>query len=964
MSLTDDPFRPRPPDALTRELTRIEAAKATGERSLALRLADRALRTHPAALALIAPVYAGLLIEEGTYLTMALTMLARADRRQPSAPLSATLIETLLKLHQPALARATLDETLKRYVLGATHPLATLARQAAGPDTWPGFIGLGRGARVLGWLGDRSAGVSISIGGTPVAPTRLRWRDNRRGAAFEVALRPDDHGLLAAESQDNTLVGSGLLLPPVLTVESHLEPATTSMDLWVRFPSCPDYHAPLRILDETGASIRPKPRKKLAGSSHFTLVRPRTGLSGARWTMEIRDPFGRWQRLPGSPFLWPEAARAGLPKGRPLKVGSRTRTPPKRVRRRVTDIIIPVYAGLHETIACLDSVLAHLDSSMRVVVVDDATPEPAIASHLDELAARGRIELIRHTQNRGFVASVNAAARLHPEHDLVLLNADTVVPEGWLTRLRAAAYADSTVGTVTPWTNDGTITSYPGGSQPIVTATDASRLDTLARTLHRRVRIPLPVGVGFCLYVRRDCWQATGPLDADVFGRGYGEETDFCMRARALGYTHLLAADVFVLHVGGRSFGHHRQALLARSQRLVNLRHPGYDAWIAKFLARDPLAAARRRLDEARLSDASPPVVLLVTLALEGGVERFVSERVRTLREAGFRALVLHPAGVGNRQQVRLWTDELEVRDLAYRLPSEQRLLLAFLQTLPIDHLEINHFLHLDPRLIEALTRLAPHYDVQLHDYAWLCPQITLINATGRYCGEPALKDCRSCVRTRGSAIGESISVPDLRARSARWLGRARRILAPSHDTLARYQRHFPTLSMTVKGHSTPVPMSPSLPIAAGRVRVVLFGGIGDHKGYRILLDCARDAARRRLDLEFLVIGYTQDDAALMKTGRVFVTGRYQEGEDIELLRREGADVCFMASVWPETWCYTLDTALASGLPVVAFDLGAIAERLRDTDRGSLFALGTASHRLNREFLRLGALRRSNAPIF
>jgi len=101
--------------------------------------------------------------------------------------------------------------------------------------------------------------------------------------------------------------------------------------------------------------------------------------------------------------------------------------------------------------------------------------------------------------------------------------------------------------------------------------------------------------------VRRDCLRDVGGLDADVFGKGYGEETDHCLRARRRGWSHRLAADVFVYHAGGLSFGARRARLLERSQRLLNLRYPGYDAFIAGFLSQDPIQPLRRTLDERRL---------------------------------------------------------------------------------------------------------------------------------------------------------------------------------------------------------------------------------------------------------------------------------------------------------------------------------------------------------------------------
>ena len=131
------------------------------------------------------------------------------------------------------------------------------------------------------------------------------------------------------------------------------------------------------------------------------------------------------------------------------------------------------------------------------------------------------------------------------------------------------------------------------------------------------------------------------------------------------------------------------------------------------------------------------------------------------------------------------------------------------------------------------------------------------------------------------------------------------------------------------------------------RIRVALIGAIGRRESYRILLACARDARARRLPLEFVVIGYTENDAALLKTGRVFITGRYTEAEAPHLLRREQPDVLWLPSVWPETWCYTLDHALSTGLPVAAFDLGAIAERLRSTQTGALMPLALSAQQIN-----------------
>src|SRR5690349_12225499 len=110
----------------------------------------------------------------------------------------------------------------------------------------------------------------------------------------------------------------------------------------------------------------------------------------------------------------------------------------------------------------------------------------------------------------------------------------------------------------------------------------------------------IPTGVGFCMFFRHDCLAEAGLLREDAFAQGYGEENDWCLRARRLGWRHVAALDLFVGHVGGCSFGPARRSLTQRNGRVLNHLHPGYDALIDAFVARDPLAVARRRIDEVR----------------------------------------------------------------------------------------------------------------------------------------------------------------------------------------------------------------------------------------------------------------------------------------------------------------------------------------------------------------------------
>ena len=909
----------------------LRAAKNTPDRAQALRLTDRGYRLHPEERDRIYRPYAELLAADGHDDRAALAMLNRAAALGTDAALEATTVEVLLRLEDQAGAKARLESALARLALDPDGPLAAVARALVLQDTGgtPGFIGMTRDFALYGW-----------------APLGACWRVRVAGehwldihpdldGSWQLALSPHAYGqVIEAYIGAVPVAGNAAVRPLSFGLSAQLDIKADSASVTTRCEWDPAFRPELRVA--IGART-PRVRGKASASTaslRFELSRA-LGLDELPWYLSLCTPCGGWWSLPDSPLLWPRAAVRGLAR-------SPHRAPRRPPRIAPCAVVVPVYEGRQETLACLESVLRTLPPGTRLIVVDDATPNPALARELDALHRRAVIELIRHAENRGFSAAINSALALCPGHDVVLLNADTLVGNHWLERLARAAYAQGSTGTVTPWSGDGSIVSYPrapGREDQI----DASSLDALVSVHLAGQTALLPVGVGFCLYIRHDCLTAVGVFAAGIFGRGYGEETDFCLRARAAGFRSVLAADVYVEHLGGRSFGPSRATLYARAQRLVELRHPGYAASVARYLKRDLLRDWRRQLDAIRLVNSSAPAVLLVSLSLGGGVGRYVENRSKALSASGHTVVVLEPDGLDERQRVRLTAPTLAIQDLVYDSVTEQAELLGLLRDAGFLFVELNHILNLPLRFIDALFELGIPVDVQIHDYAYLCPQLTLMGRQQRYCGEPALTECVRCVRAQGSLIGGGIGAASVRRRSGGWFSRARRVQVPSEDTAARYRRHFPDLDIVVTPHEPVVARTAiEIPRAArARTRVALLGAIGDHKGYRVLLECARLAATRNLPLEFIVVGYTQDDAKLMETGRVFITGQYADEELLPLLRREQPDVIFLASVWPETWSYTLDAALATDLPIVCFDIGATVQRLALCRRGNLLPLDT-----------------------
>lgn len=284
------------------------------------------------------------------------------------------------------------------------------------------------------------------------------------------------------------------------------------------------------------------------------------------------------------------------------------------------DVIVPVYGGLAQTRTCLASVLATPRTQpFELVVIEDASPDPAIREYVAGLAREGSAHVVHHPSNQGFVRSVNEGMSVHRDRDVVLLNSDTEVANDWLVRLAAAASSDARVATVTPFSNNATICSYPfwGWESGLPGSLGLAALDALAAKANRGIRVDIPTAVGFCMYIPRKALDALGLFDAERYGRGYGEENDFCMRAAKAGWRNLLAADVFVFHEGAVSFSEDRHPLQQAAARNLIEAHPEYHAAVHEFLVADTVAPLRDAIDRARLDTGG------------GEAHAVVSERAR-----------------------------------------------------------------------------------------------------------------------------------------------------------------------------------------------------------------------------------------------------------------------------------------------------------------------------------------------
>ena len=228
-----------------------------------------------------------------------------------------------------------------------------------------------------------------------------------------------------------------------------------------------------------------------------------------------------------------------------------------------TSIIIVSHNGLLQTTApCLESIFANgARGDFEVIVVDNNSSDdtPAYLRHM--MDREPRLKCIFNNSNRGFAGGNNDGLKIASGLFLILLNSDCIVTRDWIEGLTTPLAQDPSIGLAGPVSNS------VGNEQKIFTTgiTPEEIIEEgrawVSNSLGARFETEM-LGF-FCVALRRDVLDRVGMLD-EIFGLGFYEDDDYCMRVRNAGYRLVCAEDVFVYHRGGGSF-----SLIAKGTRKI-----------------------------------------------------------------------------------------------------------------------------------------------------------------------------------------------------------------------------------------------------------------------------------------------------------------------------------------------------------------------------------------------------------
>lgn len=335
----------------------------------------------------------------------------------------------------------------------------------------------------------------------------------------------------------------------------------------------------------------------------------------------------------------------------------------KSVRKHTesVDIIICIHNALSDVRKCLDSVIRYTSPPYSLILVDDGS-NMETASYLNNFSQLFGTRLIRNNEPRGYTFAANQGMRDSNSDYIVLLNSDTIVTPEWLDRMVECASTDEKTGMVGPLSNTASWQSVPEiqsngdwHNNPLPPGVSVPQMGRLVAKVSKRQYPKIPFLNGFCLLVKRDLIEEIGYFDEESFGRGYGEENDYCLRALKAGWELRVADDVYIFHAQSRSYTDElRKELVKKSDKVLLEKHGLTDVYdgvagckhnrvLEGIRARIQSEFNRRILVESGKKQWEGKRILFVLPVTEpGGGAYVIIQECKALIEMGIDARILN----------------------------------------------------------------------------------------------------------------------------------------------------------------------------------------------------------------------------------------------------------------------------------------------------------------------------------
>jgi len=618
-------------------------------------------------------------------------------------------------------------------------------------------------------------------------------------------------------------------------------------------------------------------------------------------------------------------------------------------------IIIPIYNAFDEVKKCIESVLENTkNSNYELILVNDQSTDSKIAPLLKEFETNeDNIKVITNSINKGFVKSVNVGMK-HTDNDVVLLNSDTEVTNNWLQKLIINAYSIEEIGTVTPVSNSAGVFSVPEMNyNEIPSFLTIEGMGKLVERSSRHINMEVPTGNGFCMFIKRATIDEVGYFDEKNFGKGYGEENDFCMRAINKGWKNIIDDSTYIFHKESASFSSHKEELKKRNSKTLLKLHPDYSIRVRAFLESIDLNFIETNVKNAINvvnDDLNKKRILYV-----------LHEDSRNLCGTGYTNLDLIKNLDDNFEiyiltsdtfELTLWKKNKSSLDKIYswqiKWDANQFYDIKFrdvyfniLYSLNID---LIHFDHLVKQTFD-LPKLAKHLGIPsilvFHDFYYICPSINLLDNNLHFCNAKC-DDSNDC-----SAVGLFKDIPKLQDFIKIWRTEVSKLfsyisafVSPTYYVMDMYKSIFNELNSKdtytiYHGRdfdNNDIEFITPIQYAQNNrpVKILVPGNIVAHKGAFFIKKIKDYDIYNNIEFHFMgKINPVLKDCGIFH-------GKYNRDDFKKKVGKIKPSFIGVFSIWPETFCHVLSEAWDCKITVIATNLGAPKERIEKTGGGIL----------------------------
>lgn len=609
------------------------------------------------------------------------------------------------------------------------------------------------------------------------------------------------------------------------------------------------------------------------------------------------------------------------------------------------DVIIPVYNAYDAVNECIKTVINNTDlKENRLILIDDKSTDERIIPLLNNFKKDNKdkdIVILVNEKNLGFVGTVNKGMK-YSDNDVLLLNSDTEVPKNWLKNMKKCAYSGEKIATVTALSNNATLASVPKGLErnEIPKNINFEEYASIVEKCSYCDYPELPTAHGFCMYIRREVLNIVGYFDEETFGKGYGEENDFSFRCLNYGYRNLLCDNVIVYHKESQSFNEKREKLCQEHEKILNQRYPIYESKLKEWCQKFPIKyIGNNILYSTNLSSKKNILILIHDWETStGGTTLHVKDILNGLRKDFNFHILSYKDGI---YKLYSYFDDNEsvielksIRKLSVlpRYNNEYKEMLSNLvEALGITNIHIHHMINHYFDVVDIIKEYKISASITLHDFYCICPTINMLYEGTTFCESLESKNCQNCLALT-MKINNNI-LDDWHNDWNRLFSCMQNIITPSEDTKKRINKVYPKINIRVIEHGIDIKkINNDIKLDSNNFNVAYVGVLSNHKGLKTFEKIIKET--KNSNIKYHLFGISEDKKLNKNSKNYIYHGKYNRNNIANLLKENNINLVCFFQIWPETYSYTVSEVVSAGVPILTYDIGAGADRIKKYNFG------------------------------